>query len=132
LQWAEVEARALGSEARVKTKPTEKIKFAGMALSVVESAMRYYPEEPKLRDSAQALNEFIVTAKISGWIDKAERAAFRGNYKLARKHYNEALFFISREGQNVAGCQLAEGRLNEELEKLNQIEAESVSKTSQK
>lgn len=132
LQWAEVEARSLGSEARGKAKPTEKIRFASMALSVVESALRSYPEEPKLRDSAQALNEFIMTAKISGWIEKAQRAAFRGNYKLARKHYDEALFFVSREAQNVTGHQRALERINDELEKLKQIEADSLSKISQK
>jgi hypothetical protein len=123
LQWAEVEARSLGDQARVETKAADKVKVAGKALSVLDSVLQHYPDEPKLTASADALNEFIANVKISDWVEKAQKATFRGNYKQAKKHYNDALFFVGRYLSNLHGRDLTLAKINEELEKINHLEA---------
>jgi len=122
LTWAEVEARSLGTEAKSKSKTQEKIKFARAALSIIETALEHYPDEPKLRESRNALDEFVAAVKIADWIEKGQKAAFSSNYKQAKKHLNDALFFVSQHPQ-IPDQELAIAKINEELEKVRQIEA---------
>jgi hypothetical protein len=122
LRWAEVEARALSSEAGGKTKAAEKVKIAERALSAVELASKHYPDEPSLTASAAALNEFIAVTKVADWVERAERAVFRGNYNQAKKLYNDALFFIGRNSLPLDGRDLVADRINEELKKINVLE----------
>ena len=122
LTWAEVEARSLGTEARSKSKTQEKIKFARAALSIIETALEHYPDEQKLKESRDALDEFVAAVKVTDWIEKGQKAAFRGNYKQSKKYLNDALFFVSQHPQ-IAGQELAIAKINEELEKVKQIEA---------
>jgi len=122
LSWAEVEARSLGNEAKSSSKTAEKIKFARAALSIIETALEHYPEEEKLKESRDALDEFIAGVRIAEWMEKAQKASFRGNYKQSKKHLNDALFFISRH-PHIHGQELTLAKIDEELEKLNQIES---------
>ena len=122
LTWAEVEARSLGSEAKTKAKTPEKIKFARAALSIIETALEHYPDEQKLKESRDALDEFVAAVKVTDWIEKGQKAAFRGNYKQSKKHLTDALFFVSRH-PHIPDHELALTKINEELEKVKQIEA---------
>jgi tetratricopeptide (TPR) repeat protein len=118
LSWAEVEARSLGNEARSKSKTAEKIKFAKAALSIIETALEHYPDEAKLKESRDALDEFIASVKITDWIEKGQKAAFRGNYKQSIKHLKDALFFVSRH-PHIHDREQTLAKINEELEKSN-------------
>lgn len=122
LQWAEVEATSLSKEASSKAKSSEKIKAAGLAMSVLESALRHYPDDVKLNESAIALNQFIATVKVSELIEKAQKAAHKGNYKQAKKQYESALFLIDQHAREQPEGDLAVTRINEELAKIEQID----------
>ena len=122
LNWAEVEARSLGNEAKSSAKSAEKIKFARAALSIIETALEHYPEEQKLKESRDALDEFIASVRIAEWMEKAQKAAFKGNYKQSKKHLNDALFFVSRHS-HLHDQELTLAKINEELERIKQIES---------
>lgn len=122
LAWAEIESRSLTQDAKNQTRFSEKLKDANSALSVLESALRFYPDETQLRESEEAVREFIVSIRISHSIEQAERAAFKENYKRAVSLYRDALFSLARENvRNVERDLLAE-KINTEIEKIRQIE----------
>jgi tetratricopeptide (TPR) repeat protein len=124
LQWAEIEARNLTSEARSRSKVSDKIESAQKALSVVDSALKFYPNELNLRDSVEALTEFIASIKMSDWIDRAERAEFKKNYKHAKKLYMDALFFLERDSVNLENRDLAAEKIRTEIERIENLQAE--------
>ena len=97
LSWARISSRALTHEAQQRVRLSDKIETAMRALEVIESATRLYPEEAELRDSEQAVREFISSAKIAHWVELAERAAFKEQYARAIDRYRDALFYLSRE-----------------------------------
>jgi hypothetical protein len=118
LAWAELEAKTFTEEAKNRVAVSDKLETAQKALGALTSALRYYPNERQLVESAEAVNEFIASIKISDLIEQAERAAFKGNNKRALNLYNDALFFLTRENvQNVERQMIAE-KLNAEIEKL--------------
>lgn len=121
LAWAELESRSFSQEAKNRVIISEKLEMSQKALSVLEFALQFYPNEPQLLESDEALKEFAASIKISHLIEQAERADFKGNHKLAINHYKDALFFLARE--NVKGLEkeaIAE-RINSEIEKIREI-----------
>jgi hypothetical protein len=75
----------------------EKMNTAQEALTVLSSALQFYPNETRLIESETVLKDFIASIKVSHWIEQAERAAFKGNSKRAMSLYRDALFFLDRE-----------------------------------
>jgi len=122
LQWAEIETRTLMHEARHIQKFNDKLATAQKAIAIVDSALEYYPGEENLRESGEALREFVASIKLSNWIERAERAAFKGNYKQAKKLYNDALFFVSKEVPGEENRKIAAAKISEELEKIKGLE----------
>lgn len=122
LAWAEIESKSLTQEAKNQAKFSDKLKDAQKALNVVESALHFYPEEPQLKDSEEALKEFVVSIKISHSIDQAERARFKENYKRAISLYRDALFLLARENQKSVEIKLLAEKINLEIEKIRQLE----------
>lgn len=121
LTWAEIESRTLTQEARNRVTISEKLEMAQKALTVLDSALQFYPDETQLIDSDGALKEFIASIKISHWIEQAERAAFKGNYKRAISHYRDALFFLARGNIQREQSEIAAQRINLEIAKLREI-----------
>jgi hypothetical protein len=122
LQWAEIETRALMQEARHIQKFNDKLATAQKAAAIVDSALDHYPDEESLSESGEALREFIASVKISNWAERAERAAFKGNYKQAKKLYKDALYFVSKEVPGEENRNSAIAKINEELAKINGLE----------
>lgn len=118
LAWAEIESRAWSQKARGCVTISEKINAAQEALSVLESALQFYPSEPRLTDSESAIKTFIASIKVSHWIEQAERAAFKGSYKRAVNLYRDALFFLAREDVSPVEGDVIAGKINSEIEKL--------------
>ena len=96
LDWARGASRTLTHEAQQRVRVSDKIETAQRALEIIDSALKLYPEEPKLRESEAAVREFITTVKVSHWIELAERAAFKGHPARAIDRYRDALFYLSR------------------------------------
>lgn len=122
LKWAEIEAHSLADEARKSTNITGRIAAAENALEVVESALRSYPAEPSLLGSRDLLRELNVSITVSHWIEKAERAKFKGDHAQAARLYRDALFYLGRDNIRTPEREQAAQRISEEIERLPQIE----------
>lgn len=122
LRWAEIEARTHADEARSRTNTEEKIESAQNALNVIDTALESYPSESSLLESQQVLRELIVSIKVSGRVDEAERAAFEGDYAQAKSLYRDALFYLGRDNVQSTGRQQAASKINAEIDRLRALE----------
>lgn len=128
LTWAAVETKAHTQEARIRATIAEKLETAHKALAVLDSALKFYPDEAELIESATAVEEFIASIKVSHWIEQAERSAFKGNYKRAISHYRDALFYLARENVRSEEREMIAEKINAEIEKLREISREKDKK----
>jgi hypothetical protein len=87
-------------------------------LEVIGEALRVYPGEPELHDSATAVRTFIASVKVAHWVEMAERAAFRGRFTRAVARYRDALFYLSRAQISEDARGEAAARINREIEML--------------
>lgn len=122
LRWAEIEALSLTQEAKSLSKTAEKLDTTLKALGVVDFALEYYPHERSLRESHDALQDFVTSIKVSSAVEKAERAFFKGNHKRAIKLYKDALFDLSRNESGSDERLLVAEKINGEIDKINRIE----------
>ncbi|MCD9187321.1 MAG: hypothetical protein LUM44_12875 [Pyrinomonadaceae bacterium] len=122
LKWAEIEAKSLTRDAKNHVSVADKIETAQKALTIIDSALQFYPQELNLQESETALKDFIASIKVTHWIEQAERSAFKGNYKRAISHYRDALFFLGRENVKNEEKDLIAEHINEEIEKIRELE----------
>lgn len=132
LNWAAIESKSLTQEARIRATMSEKLEAAQRALSVLDSALEYYPDEAQLQESADAVQDFIASIKISHWIELAERAAFKGDNKRAVRNYRDALFYLGRENVRNEERDLIAEKINQEIEKLRETSKPEKIKKSRK
>jgi len=125
LKWAEIEARTLTQEAQNRVKTTEKIAAAQNAIPVIQTALQCEPTEKSLLDSRDLLEDMVVSIKVSHWIERAERAAFKGDYPRAKSLYRDALFYLGRDNVRSDVREQAARRINEEIEHLRTLESGS-------
>lgn len=121
LSWAEIEARELTQDAKNRVTIAEKSETAQKALSVIQTALQSYPDEPKLIESEKAVKGFIISIRVAHFIEQAERSAFKGNYKRAVSHYKDALFFLARENEQSEETDLLAEQINSEIQKILEI-----------
>src|SRR5262249_39518694 len=67
------------------------------ALDCLESALRIYPDEKELRESKNAIYEFIASVKVAHWVELAERSTFKNHYRRAIDRYRDALFYLNQD-----------------------------------
>lgn len=101
LHWAEIETRELTREVSKHDKIANKLDAAQAALEVVDFALRSYPQDLALVDSRNVLVELVSSIQVSDLIEKAERAAFKGNKKRALSLYEDALFVLRRQDPDL-------------------------------
>ena len=101
LSWASIESNLLIQDAKNRSSVGDKLENAQRALGVLGAAEQYYPSEKQVIDSIVAVKEFIVSIRVSHWIEQAERSAFKENYKRAISHYRDALFFMAKENERT-------------------------------
>ncbi len=118
LAWARGEATRLMQEAQRRVRMSDKIETAQRALAVIEDALRIYPNEPELHQSATAVRDLIASVKVGHWVEMAERAAFRGRYGRAIARYRDALFYLSRADMGSTARDEAARRIQREIELL--------------
>lgn len=97
LAWARTSARTLTHEAQQRARLYEKVEVANRALDCIDSALKLYPDEKELDESAGAVREFITSSRVAHWVELAERAAFKGYYRRAIDCYRDALFYLTRD-----------------------------------
>jgi len=118
LAWVRGEARRLTQEAQRRASVSARIETAERAFDVISEALREYPEEAELRDSAAAVRTYIASVKVSHWAELAERAAFRGRFNRAVARYRDALYYLSRAEMNEDARAATAERINREIELL--------------
>lgn len=118
LAWARGASRALSQQAQQRFRLSDKIETAQRALEVIDSARRYYPDEAELHESESAVREFMASARVTHWVEMAERAAFKGYYARAIDRYRDALFYLSREDVSDAARAETAERIGREIEML--------------
>lgn len=121
LAWAEIESRGWSQKVPVYATIADKINAAQEALNILNSALQFYPDEPRLTESESAVKSFIASIKVSHWIEQAERSAFKGSYKRAISLYRDALFFLARENVNAVEREAIAEKINSEIEKLREV-----------
>jgi hypothetical protein len=105
LMWAAGESNQLTQEAKIRATIAEKIETAQRALSVLESALYYYPDETQLLESIEAIKGFIISVRVSHLTEEAEKEAFKGRYAKAIDLYYDALFYLSKESEHLPGSE---------------------------
>lgn len=128
LAWSSAESRSLIQEAKASATISKRHDVAAKALSVLETAKEFYPNEQQLIDSLEAVREFITTVKVSHWVEQAERSAFKGNYKRALNHYRDALFYLARENVRSEERDLIAEKINLEIAKLTKLSGDNQNK----
>ncbi|MGI9034764.1 MAG: hypothetical protein ACR2GD_01880 [Pyrinomonadaceae bacterium] len=125
LAWSEMESRDFMQAAKSSATISKKLENAAKALTVLDSALEFYPGEQELIESAAAVKEFISTVRVSHWIEQAERFAFKADYKRAVNHYRDALFYLARENVKSEERDAVAGKINLEIEKIRKIANET-------
>lgn len=118
LKWAQLEVHGLTNEARENENPEDKKRAAKAALNVIDTALKSYPSEESLIDSQELLRDMVVSISVSDWMERAERAAFQGDYASARQLYMEALFYLGRDAVRNEIREVLADRINGELDRL--------------
>jgi hypothetical protein len=121
LEWAETSARAFTHEAKSNVIINEKLEAIQKALNVIHKAMQFYPNEAHLKSSEDALNEFTTSIRVSHFIEKAERSAFKGNFAHAVSHYRDALFYLGRENVRNHQREAVAEQINSEIKKIENL-----------
>ena len=122
LKWAEIESRTLSVEAQNRSRTTDKVEAAQNALTVIDTALQYYPQEQSLLQSREVLQEMVVSIKVSNWVERAERAAFKGQLARAKSLYRDALFYLARDHVESEWRTAVALRIDSEIENLSMIE----------
>jgi len=123
LSWAEIEARSLTGEVKNLASTTKKVEAAQNALSVIESALGSYPSEASLLQSQELLREMVVSIKVSGWVERAERAEFKGDYEKAKDLYRDALYYLDRDEIRTPDRLHVAERINSAIERVMLLES---------
>jgi hypothetical protein len=123
LRWAEIEARMLTNEARNRTNTAKKVESAQNALNVIETALESYPAEQSLLQSHELLHELVVSIKVSGWVERAERAAYKGDNARAKSLYRDALFYLGRDNIQSQERDQAAAQINAAIERIRALES---------
>ena len=119
LQWAEIEARRLTTDANNNSEFVDKIKAVKDAAGVVEFALSTYPAERSLIESRDVLREMSVSIKVSDLVEQAERAAFKHDLREAVSLYRDALFYLGRDNVQTENRQQAADHINAEISRLH-------------
>ncbi len=118
LTWARDTSRMLTREAQQRARTSDKIETANRALDRLDSALKVYPGELELNESALAIKEFIASVKVAHWVELAERSAFKGHFRRAIDRYKDALFYLNRETVKEEVRLAGEERIGREIAAL--------------
>jgi len=118
LAWASIESSSLIQRSKSHSSMTDRMDNAQAAMGVLETALQFYPDDRRLLDSVETVKEFTASIRVSHWIEQAERAAFKNDYRRAINHYRDALFFLGKESFNNDERSVIAEQLNREIESL--------------
>ena len=118
LTWARNQSQALTREAQNRVRTSDKIETANKALDCIDQALTAYPTETELKESRNAIEEFIVSVKVAHWVELAERSAFKGHYRRAIDRYRDALYYLNHEAVKPEVRTAGAAKIEREIESL--------------
>jgi hypothetical protein len=90
LKWAEIEIQANTQAALETDRIGIRSERAKRALAAAEFAFEYYPDEPDIVRSREAVEDFVVSIKVAEAVLRAERAEAKGDLERALARLLEA------------------------------------------
>lgn len=120
LSWARGNSHNLMHGAQRRGRVSDRIEDAMSALDILERALREYPEEREIQNSLVAIRDYVKSVRIRYWVELAERADFKGQHTRALNRYQNALFYLGRDGGTLpeeSGLS-TEARLRGKIESL--------------
>jgi len=120
MRWAKEQAGLLSIDSKaVRMSYADRIDQAESARECLSIALGYYPREKNLRESHEALKEYVSSIKISQKMDQASRAALRGNHQHAVRLYRDVLHQLTREYLRDREKEAIAEKVKSEIQKLN-------------
>lgn len=120
LQWAEIEARELSLQAKGHSELTERVRSAQHAIDVIDTALKYYPDERALIESRMVLLELLSSIQISDLIERAKHLAYEGDHSAARNLYRDGLYLLGRDNVEHENRSSIAAYIKNEIERLDQ------------
>lgn len=117
--WAKINTQELVEKSNNHIKVSDKLEAVQKAMTIMKTALKYYPDESSLTESMKALNEYKAKIKVSHWIEQAERQAYKGNIQRANDLYQDALFYLERENIGSQERELIVEQIHRAIKLLN-------------
>ena len=118
LTWARIHTRNYVNKSKNQVKIDDKLDSIQQAVIAIKTALKYYPNDNQLIESAEAIREYGAKIKVSHWIEQAERNAFKGNYNVAQSLYKDALFYLGRENIRNDDRDMIAAKINSAIKAL--------------
>ncbi len=119
LVWIEFETRNLSRKSDNSDTISERINIAGHALDLLDSGLRYYPNESRLTDSQQFLQEYIDVSRILAKVEEAENAFEKGDFQNASDLYKSSLSMLEDISFEVPEREELAEKIYKEIKKLS-------------
>lgn len=116
LMWVELEAQNLMNNLKKLKRVSDKVHLANRTLRGLKIALSYYPSEQKLIDSAKAIEELIISVKVSDYLKRADRASSQKKDDIAVAYYKKALEAL-RQSEDAEKRVLIE-KIDSEIQKI--------------
>jgi hypothetical protein len=123
LAWAELESKALTESAAGCASISDRADGARSALTILETALSYYPQDPNLLDSHAAIKDTVFSLDVSSRIEAARTESERGNFDLARAALRETVGLVSASGMNEEARTVLIRRIEKEIERFGDFHA---------
>jgi hypothetical protein len=118
LRWAEIQSKLFSSDARSLPEPTERLRAAHEAVSVVEQALVAYPAEEALIESRAVLTELALSILVANTVEQARWSASQGDIPGANQLYHQALVHLGQGGFETRERLHAAERIQEAIDQL--------------
>jgi hypothetical protein len=102
-------AELMGTPQSMVTEATKAL------LKIGEAREEFGVDDPILDESEHLTRHFIHKTQLSGYLQEAEKAEFKGNREKALDQYQEALFFLTTEGVNDGLRTVHEGEIESKI-----------------
>jgi hypothetical protein len=118
LRWAEIESRALSTEAQTLPDAAARVRAANSAVGVVDIALQSYPDDESLLGSRALLNELAISIEVTNTVLAADEAAAGGNPSSARTLYRDALQRLGTDNIHTPERERAAALIREAMDRL--------------
>jgi hypothetical protein len=121
LTWAEIESKIFTLESKNKNSVKKKVELARKALSILDYASKFYPNDVNLSVSIEAIDEYIARMKMSKRLETAEQTAKKGDLESAISQYKDIIFLITTENFGKREKNLLINNVRNEINNLKKI-----------